>query len=135
MTHEPDDFQIENLRHALREALELPLSKEGKKLLLEVLQVLDGLAPGEEARDALERFWLDKALTLEVHENSDSRSPQAVVAQLMREAREDAQQGRPRDGVRGPGRPRRNDTDPAAKAAKELTDRIRRGAGRRPGGY
>ncbi len=125
----PDD-RIENLRHALKEALELSLPEEGKKLLLEILQVLDGLAPGEEARDALERL----ALTLEAREKSASRSPQAIAARLMREAREAAQQGRPPYGARGPGRPRRDDTDPIAKAAKELMDKVKQAAKRRRGG-
>ncbi len=132
----------EALRHGLRTLLDQPLPSTARAIVDKLLALL---ASHERPREDQTTAEVVKGLKAEVKavrktaqliEKSRGSRPatrKQVADKLMREIKGATEERRPADGVRGPGRPRNEDTDPATLAAQKLTRKIREGVKKRRG--
>ncbi len=118
------------LHESLREGLQLLLNQDltgrAKRIVKKLLNILAAEDEPAEAMKALRAGVKSARQVAQLIEKSRGGvTRKEAGAQLLKRINQASQEKRPADGVKGPGRPRNDDSDPAALAAEKLTEKAR----------
>ncbi len=127
--------QLASLCEGLQLLRNEPLAARAKRIVKKLLNIVaaEDESLGELVKGLKAEVKVARKTAQLIQKSQGSRpvTRKEAAAQLLKKVHAATEERRPADGVRGPGRPRNDDADPAARAAEKLTRKVREGAKKR----